>query len=71
MSDRYNAITVVLEKDTRDDDAQDILTALRMIKGVIGVEPNVVNIDSFVSDSRARQELGSKLFEVLYSKYQK
>ena len=71
MSDRYNAITVVLEKDTRDDDAQDILTALKMIKGVIAAEPNIVNVDSFVSDTRARSELGTKLFEVLYSKYQK
>ena len=71
MSDRYNAITVVLEKDTRDDDAQDILTALRMIKGVVDAKPNIVNLDSFVADARARQELGSKLFEVLYDKYKK
>jgi copper chaperone CopZ len=71
MSDRYNAITVVLEKDTRDDDAQDIIAALKMVKGVADAKPNIVNVDSFVSDTRARQELGSKLFEVLYDKYKK
>jgi hypothetical protein len=38
---------------------------------VVEVKPNIVDLNSFVADARARQELGSKLFEVLYDKYNK
>lgn len=34
MTDRYFALTVLLKKDTREDDAERILNAIEMIKGV-------------------------------------
>lgn len=34
MSDRINALTVVLERDIRDDDIEPILTSIRLIRGV-------------------------------------
>jgi hypothetical protein len=34
MTDRYNSLTVVLDRDIREDDAEHILNAIRMIKGV-------------------------------------
>ncbi len=68
MSDRYNAFTVVLKRDTRDDDAESILTALKMVKGVQSVTPNVSNIEAHIAEERVRQELGTKLWQILYPK---
>ena len=68
MTDRYNALTVVLERDIRDDDADAILQAIRMIKGVLNVEGNVADMDSHVAESRVRREMGDKIWEVLYPK---
>jgi len=68
MSDRINTITVVLEKETRDDDCEAILTALRMTKGVLRVTPNVADAGEYMAVERARHELSQKLWEVLYPK---
>jgi hypothetical protein len=34
MTDKYNTLTVVLENDIRDDEAEPILAAIRQLKGV-------------------------------------
>lgn len=65
MSDRINTIIVVLEKDTRLDDCQPILTAIRMTKGVLKATPNVVDSRDWMAEERARYELRKKLWEVL------
>ena len=65
MSDRINAITVVLKDDVREDDAQGILNALTYLKGVISVTPNVSNIEDHIAHSRAKHELITKIYEVL------
>ncbi len=66
MTDRINAITVVLEKDFRDDDCESILTALRMTKGVLSVTPNVANESDHIAELRARQKLHEQLSDVLW-----
>lgn len=66
MTDRYNALTVVLEQDTRDDDAQALIQAIAQLRGVLKVEPNVARVADFVGQERARHELGQKLLKVLY-----
>jgi hypothetical protein len=44
MTDRHAGYIVVLEKDIREDDAEEtILAALRMIKGVQSVQPIVAD----------------------------
>ena len=65
MTDRYNAIVVVLRNDTRDDDAESILNAIRMIQGVLSVTPRVSSIDSHIAYDRARSDLVSRLWEAL------
>lgn len=37
MSDRYFALTVVLEQDIRDDDAEPLIAAIRQMRGVADV----------------------------------
>jgi hypothetical protein len=65
MSARINTITVLLEKDTRIDDCEAILTAIRMTKGVLKATPNVVETRDWMAEERARHELRKKLWEAL------
>lgn len=65
MTDRYHAFTVVLETDIRSDDAEELLKAILMLKGVLSVNPHVPDIDSHVARQRARAELVEKIWRVL------
>lgn len=62
MTDRYNALIVALSKDVRDDDAEKIMNAISMMKGVSGVTGNVVEPDSYVAETRVKNEVVSELF---------
>lgn len=64
MTDRYNTLTVVLGSDIREDDAEGILIAIRMIKGVLCVEGNVANPGDFMAETRAKREIMGKIHEV-------
>jgi hypothetical protein len=65
MSDRINTITVLLEKDTRLDDCEAILTAIRMTKGVLKATPNVADARDWIAEERARHEIRKKLWDAL------
>lgn len=39
MTTRYSGFVVTLTDDIREDDAEAVVTALRMVKGVASVEP--------------------------------
>lgn len=66
MTDRYNALTVVLEKDMREDDAEQLLCAIRQLRGVLSVSGNVADLTDHIAQERARHDLGIKLWSVLY-----
>ena len=66
MTDRINAFVVVLDKDVRDDDAEAWIAAMMMLKGVISVKPNVVDITDHIALTRARQQLGSELMGICF-----
>jgi len=66
MTDRFYALTVLLEKDIRADDAEKIIDAIRMIRFVLDVKGNISNPDTCMAESRAKAEIGKKLFKVLY-----
>lgn len=68
MTDRANAITVVFEHDFRVDDAQSILNAIMMVKGVLSATLNVTEVQSHIAYMRARHDLQSKLWDVLKEK---
>ena len=68
MTDRINYLTVALEKDTRDDDAEALLNAIRQLRGVADVKPNVVNSGDWLAETRVRQDLADKLWAVLRPK---
>jgi len=65
MTDRYFALTVSLDENIRGDDAESIINAIRMIKGVLAVEPLVANPETWAAYQRAKSELAEKLWEAL------
>ncbi len=65
MTDRYNALIVSLNRDIRDDDAEQIIEAIKMIKGVIDVTGNIVDTDSYVANRRALNTVKDKLYDLI------
>lgn len=68
MTDRYFCLTVALERDIRDDDAECIINAIKMIRGVLNVKGEVSNPDVWMAEERARRELAEKILDVVYKK---
>lgn len=68
MTERLNGVWVAFERDIREDDAQAIIDAIGCIRGVLKVEANVTNANNWIAQTRVRQELGEKLWEILYPK---
>ena len=65
MTDRLNALTVSLDRDIREDDAEVIINAIKAIRGVNGVTGNIVDPDSFVAQLRANSLVKEKLFALM------
>lgn len=68
VTDRFNYLTVVLDHDIREDDAQSIISAVAMIKGVIAVKGNVSDPSEWSARERVRSELITNLYDVLKDK---
>lgn len=66
MTDRTHAFTVVLDREYRVDDAESIVNAIMMVKGVIDVQPHISDVDFYTAREQAKLELRKKLFEVIY-----
>lgn len=65
---RYHTLTVVLEHDFKDEDADALMDAIRHIRGVLSVDGVVADFDSHMAEARAKSDLGQKLWEVIYPK---
>ena len=65
MTDRYNFLTVALEKDIRSDDAEPLIAAIKQMRGVADVKPNVSNGSDMVAEIRARDAINNKLWAVI------
>lgn len=66
MTDRIYALTVILDDHYRTDDVEEIIRAIKMIRGVMKVEEHVSSSESYAAQERARHELGMKMWQVLY-----
>lgn len=65
MTDRYSALTIVLDNDLRSDDCEDLIKAIKMLKGVLRVEPFVTDVSGeYVGYTRARSELLDKILAI-------
>jgi len=65
MSDRINFLTVVLDKDYRDDDVVKIVEAISMVKGVMKIKENVATPEEYMAIVRAKSKIADKLWKVL------
>jgi hypothetical protein len=57
MTDRLKGCTVVFGKDIREDDAEYILNAIRMIKGVSQVEPVISESGDLITEMRMERRV--------------
>jgi hypothetical protein len=67
MTAKFNSLTIVLESDVREDDAQTLINAILMLKGVLSVEGNVSSVADYVAESRVKSEVRNRLFEIITS----
>jgi len=65
MTDRYFALTDLLDEDIHVDDAEPIINAIRMIRHVLDVQPHVKSLNDWSAEERAKSQLRRKLWEVL------
>ena len=65
MTDRVNGVTVTFGKDMRVDDAQRLIDAISMIKGVVNVDTHIVTTDDHMATMRANIEFKNKLIEFM------
>lgn len=65
MTDRFNALIVVLDKDVREDDAQSLMQAISQFKGVASVSGNVADISDHIAKTLARRELLTAILELV------
>ena len=62
MTDRIKGMTITLDADIREDDVQAIVNAMKMIKGVVHVEPSIVTVEDHINREMIRYEFKHKLF---------
>lgn len=66
MTNRINALSVALEEDIREDDAQATIEAIKQIKGVLHVTPNVADIGSWTAEMRVKSELFQAITRIFW-----
>lgn len=67
MTDRIRYLTVVLDQDYRVDDAESIIDAMHMMKGVSGVLPGeAVSGNDHINRGLIYAQIRSDLIDALY-----
>ena len=66
MTNRHSGYVVVLEKDIREDDAESIINAIRMVKGVLDVKPVIGGADVLIAQVRAESAFRDKLVDTFF-----
>jgi hypothetical protein len=66
VTERHAGYIVSLDESVRDEDAEQIITALRQIRGVVSVRPVVEDVQAHIGQERARAELSSRITAALH-----
>jgi hypothetical protein len=67
MTDRFSTLTVALEADIREDDAQALIAAIKQLRGVADVTGSGVgDVAQWLAETRVRRELGQKILDVVF-----
>lgn len=67
MTTRHAAYIVTLTEDRREDDDEAIRTALRMVAGVLSVEPVPADYQLHIATERIRSQMRDKVTVFLES----
>ena len=65
MTDRIKGFTVTLERDMREDDVEQLMAAMRYMKGVAHVEPSISSVDDHINQQRIKREMKSKFYKFI------
>lgn len=65
MTDRIVGYTITLDKDMREDDAENILSAICMLKGVLSVTPTKGDPMGQMIAQRVKREVITALLALL------
>ncbi len=65
MTDRIKGVLITFENDIRDDQAQPIIEALKMIKGVSIVKPYITGIEDYMSYEKGYLDARKQMFDLL------
>lgn len=68
MTERHAGYIVTLDSDLREDDAEALKLALTSLRGVISVEPVVADASLHIAEERARTNLTTQMWDILYPK---
>lgn len=68
MTDRHRGYVVTLDQDIREDDAEAIINAIKMVKHVLTVRPVIADFEGHMAEDRVRMDLKKRLWEALESK---
>lgn len=63
MTDRYMTLTVALKDEIRKDDAEPLIEAIKMLRGVANVTGHVNNYEVYTAKEQLRLEWGRKIFD--------
>ncbi len=65
MTARHAGYIVTLAEDIREDDADHIMTALRMVSGVVSVQPVTANHEMVIARQQVHGEVRGKVLRLL------
>lgn len=65
MTDRLKGVIVTFDEDIREDDAEAIINAIRMIKCVASVTPSIRNSDDIMNRMKVKDEFTKDLYDLI------
>jgi hypothetical protein len=68
MTTRLKGVLVTFEDDIREDDAEAMIGAIRMVKGVLTVAPVPASFEDDMARDRVRAEFRDKLIDMFWPK---
>lgn len=68
MTDRVAGFTVTLDDDIREDDAEIIAGAIRVLRRVVSVEPVAADAALHIAERRARAAITGKVLHALHER---
>ena len=66
MTDRTISFLVTLDKEYREDDAEFIINAIKMIKGVLAVDINVFSSNDYMIRQSIKNQLKKDIYETIW-----